>query len=204
MAESYEEIVRKYYREMKPRFIDSLMERYKQSKLRHEDAENIYQDIFLAIHENLLLGRIKENTSWSSYIMTVGLNMASKQYRRLGKIDSADKQYAESEERQSKIAREVEEKIRELSSDDPGIYNNPEVQEILGEELAHTPDPCATIIRYTYLNGMSDAEIVEEYDRYNSTKSVKAKRWQCMKDFIYRVKMALYNAGIIDEKPVKN
>ena len=42
------------------------------------DAENLYQDTFIAVQENLMLGRIKEDTSWSGYIMTIGMNMASK------------------------------------------------------------------------------------------------------------------------------
>lgn len=65
MTETYEDIVRKYYKEMRHNFIDLLMEKYKKSKMRQEDAEDIYQSIFIAIQENLMFGRIKENTSWS-------------------------------------------------------------------------------------------------------------------------------------------
>lgn len=203
MAETYEDIVRKYYKEMRHGFIDYLMEKYKKSKMRQEDAENIYQDIFIAIQENLLQGRIRENTSWSSYIMTLGLNMASKQYRKIGKTDSTDETFDDEEEKQTKVARKVDELIKTLSEEEPGLYKDPEAHAVLGEELTHTPEPCATIIRLTYYSGLSDAEITEEFDRYNSAKAVKAKRWQCMKDLIYRVKMALYNAGIIDDKPEK-
>lgn len=201
MAETYEDIVRKYYKEMRHRFIDYLMEKYKKSKMRQEDAENIYQDIFIAIQENLMLGRIKENTSWSSYIMTLGLNMASKQYRRIGKTDSTDETFDDDEEKQTMVARKVDELIKSKSEDEPELYNDPEAHAVLGEELTHTPEPCATIIRLTYYSGLSDTEITEEFDRYNSAKAVKAKRWQCMKDLIYRVKKALFNAGIIDDRP---
>lgn len=203
MAETYEEIVRKYYKEMRHRFIDYLMEKYKNSKMRHEDAENIYQDIFIAIQENLMLGRIKENTSWSSYIMTLGLNMASKQYRRIGKTDSTNETFDDDEEKQTMVAHKVDELIKSMSEEEPELYNDPEAHAVLGEELTHTPEPCATIIRLTYYSGLSDAEITEEFDRYNSAKAVKAKRWQCMKDLIYRVKKALFNAGIIDDRPEK-
>lgn len=203
MAETYEDIVRKYYREMRHNFIDFLMEKYKKSKMRQEDAEDIYQSIFIAIQENLMLGRIKENTSWSSYIMTLGLNMASKHYRKIGKTDSTDECDTDDEGKQSKITRRVEELIKSMSEEEPELYKDPAAQAVLGDELTHTPDPCATIIRLTYYSGLSDAEITEEFDRYNSTKAVKSKRWQCMKDLIYRVKLALYNAGIIDDKPEK-
>lgn len=203
MEQTYEDIVRKYYKKMKHNFIDFLMDKYRQSKMRQEDAEDIYQSIFIAIQENLMLGRIKENTSWSSYIMTLGLNMASKQYRRIGKTDSTDDSDENNEEKRSKIARKVDELIKSMSDEEPELYKDPAAQEVLGDELTHTPDPCATIIRLTYYSGLSDAEITEEFDRYNSSNAVKAKRWQCMKDLIYRVKLALYNAGIIDVKPEK-
>lgn len=204
MSESYEEIVRKYYDRMRPRFIGYLMSRYKTSKMQPEDAENIYQDIFLAIRDNLLEGRIAENTSWSSYIMTVGLNMASKQYRMVGKTDSSDETPEDEKRRQSEVARKVEEIIQTLKDqEERDLYTDPEAHALLGDELAHTPEPCASIIRLTYYSGLSDAEITEELDRYNSAKAVKAKRWQCMQDLIFRVKKALYFAGITDVKPIK-
>lgn len=203
MANSYEDIVRKYYLEMRRKFIPFLMDKYKNSKMREEDAENIYQDIFIAIQENLAQGRIKENTSWSSYIMTVGLNMASKQYRKIGKTDSAETADDDDDSGQSAIARKVDELIKALTDVEPGLYQDPEAHAILGDELTHTPEPCASIIRLTYYSGLSDAEITEEFESYNSANAVKAKRWQCMRDLVYRVKMSLYIAGIIDEKPEK-
>ncbi len=143
--------------------------------MRQEDAEDIYQSIFIAIQENLMLGRIKENTSWSSYIMTLGLNMASKHYRKIGKIDSSDETEEDNEDKQSKIARKVDELIKSMSEEESELYKDPEAQAVLGDELTHTPDPCATIIRLTYYSGLSDAEITEEFDRYNSAKAVKSQ-----------------------------
>lgn len=203
MAESYEENVRSYYDKMRVKFITTLMTKYRSSKIRTEDAENIYQDIFLAIHDNLDQGRIRENTAWSSYIMTVGMNMASKQYRKIGKTDSAEEVAEDQEERQSAISNRIQEILKELPEEEPTLYADQEVNSVLSDELTHTPEPCASIIHLTYYSGLSDTEITEQLDRYNSTPSVKAKRWQCMKDLIYRVKRALYVAGIIDEKPEK-
>lgn len=54
----------------------------KYSGLTLYDAENLYQDTFLAVHENIQSGRVREDTSWKSYIMTIGLNLAV----RLGMI----------------------------------------------------------------------------------------------------------------------
>ena len=204
MEESYEEIVRKWYKKLRPNFIDCLMDKYKGSKMRLEDAENIYQDVFIAIHENLEKGAIRENTSWNSYIMTVGLNMAGKQYRTIRKTESLVEKKQDDDDSPEKLARKVSEMLQELSDDDEDVlYKDEEAKALLGEELLHTPEPCASIIRLTYFSGLKDKEITEELDKYNSAKAVKAKRYQCMKDLIYRVKLSLYHAGLINEKPVK-
>ena len=133
--------------------------------------------------------------------MTVGLNMATKKYRKYGKTVSLTENSSEDEESPVDLSREVVKELQKLSDDEPGFYQDPEAQALLGEELIHTPEPCASIIRLTYLSGLKDKEITEELDKYNSAQSVKAKRYQCMKDLIYRVKLSLYHAGIIDEKP---
>lgn len=201
---TYEDIVKKWYLKLRDNFTEVLLDKYKTTNLRRADAENIYQDVFVAIRENLLQGRIRDNTSWATYIMTVGLNMASKQYRKIGKTDSTDDiDEEETGDKSSKIMRRIDDMLKSIPDDEPELYKDPEVQEVLGDELIHTPEPCASIIRLTYYSGLSDAEITEELTNYNSVKAVKAKRWQCMRDLVYRVKMALYNAGIIDEKPVK-
>ena len=201
MSESYEEIVRKWYKKLRPNFIDCLMDKYKGSKMRLEDAENIYQDVFIAIHDNIKKGSIRENTSWNSYILSVGMKIASKQYRTIGKTESLMEKNSEDDESPEKLAKKVSEMLQNMTEEEPGLYQNPEAQALLGEELIHTPEPCASIIRLTYYSGLKDKEIIEELDKYNTTQAVKSRRYQCMKDFIYRVKLSLYHAGIINKKP---
>lgn len=201
MSDTYEDIVLKWYRKMRPNFIDNLMQRYKGSRMRLEDAENIYQDVFIAIHENIKRGTIRDNTAWSSYILRIGMNLASKQYRSLGKNEDLTEKRQDDEESPEMLAKKVSELLQSMAQEEPDLYKDPEAQALLGDELTHTPEPCASIIRLTYYSGLTDREITEELNRYNSANAVKAKRYQCMKDLIYRVKLSLYNAGIIDKKP---
>lgn len=213
MAETYEEIVQKWYMRLRGNFTDILMDRYKKTNMRLADAENIYQDIFIAIHQNLQEGRIGSNWDWSNYIIRIGLNMASKKYRVIGKSDSFDETDPEDGEKLSAKAQKISEILKELPTQEgePELYNDPEAHALLGDELIHMPEPCASIIRKTYFSGMSDAEIAEEVAPYrdngkplaDNAKAVKARRWLCMRDLVYRVKLALYHAGIIDEKPEK-
>lgn len=200
MAQNYEDIVRDWYLKLQTPFLRQLTSKY--PALTIFDAENIYQDTFLAVQNNLLEGRIKEDTSWSSYIMTIGLNMASKAYRKIGKTDSADDVFDnDGEGSKSKTAREVEKLVKNLSEEETPLYENEEALSLLGDELTHTPEPCGSIIRLFYYTNMSMDEIATKIGYKNAT-TAKAKKSQCMSDLINRVTCALRNAGF-DVKPKK-
>lgn len=200
MAQNYEDIVRDWYLKLQTPFLRQLTSKY--PALTIFDAENIYQDTFLAVQNNLLEGRIKEDTSWSSYIMTIGLNMASKAYRKIGKTDSADDGFDnDGEGSKSKTAREVEKLVKNLSEEETPLYENEEALSLLGDELTHTPEPCGSIIRLFYYTNMSMDEIAKEIGYRNAT-TAKAKKSQCMTDLIKRVADALRRAGF-DVTPKK-
>ena len=200
MAQNYEDIVRDWYLKLQTPFLRQLTSKY--PALTIFDAENIYQDTFLAVQNNLLEGRIKEDTSWSSYIMTIGLNMASKAYRKIGKTDSADDGFDnDGEGSKSKTAREVEKLVKNLSEEETPLYENEEALSLLGDELTHTPEPCGSIIRLFYYTNMSMDEIATKIG-YQNASTAKAKKSQCMSDLINRVTCALRNAGF-DVKPKK-
>lgn len=148
-------------------------------------------------------GRIKEDTSWSSYIMTIGMNMASKAWRKIGKTDSTDEGFDNEDEPKSNTARKVEELLKTLpdSEGETPLYKDPEAQSLLGDELIHTPEPCGSIIRLFYYEDLSMEEIAEEIGYRNAT-TAKAKKSQCMTDLIKRVTDALNRAGF-DVKPEK-
>lgn len=196
MAQNYEDIVRDWYNRLRPEFLRRLTAKY--SGLSLYDAENIYQDTFIAIQENLMRGRIKEDTSWSSYIMTIGMNLASKEWRKVGKIDSADKGF-DDDEPESNTARKVEDYLKTLpdGEDELPLYQNPEAQALLGDELTHTPEPCGSLIILFYYDNLSMDEIAERIGYKNAT-TAKSKKSQCMKDLIRRVKDSLLRAGILD------
>lgn len=203
MAQNYEDVVREWYNRLRPEFLRRLTVKY--SGLTLYDAENIYQDTFIAIHDNLMMGRIKENTSWSSYIMTIGMNMASKAWRKLGKTDSTDEGFDdEDDEKTSQIALKVEKKIIELSEeeDEDDFFKNQEALSLMGQELSKTSGICQKIIKlfYTYKD-ITMEEIAEEVGLKNAT-TAKAKKNQCMNTLIERVTHALREAGF-DVTPKK-
>lgn len=191
MANNYEDIVRDSYNRLRLRFLRRLTQQY--PSLTLGDAENLYQDTFIAIYDNLLADRIRPDTSWDSYIMTIGLNLANKAMRKLSVTDNID--IGNDDENCKNItAHKVELLWKSIQEDEVSLSDNLEVQSLLGKELMHTPEPCVSIIRYFYYEGMSMDEIADEIG-YRNAQTAKAKKSQCMTDLIKRVIDALNRAG---------
>ena len=187
MAHNYEDIVRDWYNRLRPAFLRRLTQQY--PSLTLGDAENLYQDTFIAIYDNLLADRVRQDTSWDSYIMTIGLNLANKAMRKLSVTDNIGSE--DDENCKNATAHKVESLLKSMPEDEISLSN----------ELTHTPEPCASIIRYFYYEGMSMDEIADEIG-YRNAQTAKAKKSQCMTDLIKRVTDALNRAGF-DIKPKK-
>ena len=197
MALNYEDIVREWYNRLRPAFMRKLTQHYPSLSLG--DAENLYQDTFIAIYDNLLAERVREDTCWSNYIITIGLNLANKEMRRTTVTDyiGNGKDY----ESKDSIVRKAEQIMKDMPDEELPLSDNLEVQSLLGNELTHTPEPCASIIKFFYYENMSMEEIAEEIG-YRNAQTAKAKKSQCMTDLIKRVTDALNRAGF-DIKPKK-
>lgn len=199
MAASFNEMVGEWYVKMHGEFIGVLLEKYRNSGLRREDAEDIYQEVYMSIRENMEKGRVADATTWKSYIMKIGFNMASKKYGVISKFDSMDEGW-DSEERDM---RAYERFLSQTDEDDYSIYRDEDVMRILEEEMGRMPEAHSRIIILTYFEGMSDARIVEVQDRFKNTKSVKAKRCQLMKQLGQRVRSRCLEEGLLGSEREK-
>ena len=192
MKETYEDIVREWYNKVRPLFVNTLKKRF--TSLSYDDIEDLYQQAFLAVHDNLQAGRVREDTSWSSYIIQIGLNLASKDMRHLVKTDSIDSSSVCDEDGVTALQRQVENLLAVNASSDKSAYADADVQKVLGEELGFTPEPCSTIIRLFYFDNMSMEDIAIAVNMKNSA-TAKSKKHQCMKTLKDRVKRALARIG---------
>ena len=194
MKESYEDIVRQWYNKVRPLFMNTLRKRF--SQLDYNTIENLYQDAFLAVYENLQAGKVREDTSWSSYIIQIGLNLATKELRHSGLTDSIHESNNDNEEGHNEISRTVEKLLSECFDEDETMYQNVDALSLLGEELNYTPEPCNTIIRLYYYAKMSMEDIATAVNFKNAT-TAKSKKSQCMKSLTERVKASFKRAEII-------
>lgn len=197
MAHNYEDIVRDWYTRLRPEFLRQLTLKY--SGLTLEDAENLYQDAFLAVYENIKNGQVKDETSWRSYIFRIGMNLASKEWRRAGRNESIDQTYSDEENgKESRTALKMENTLKNLQVDDEdkNLAEDPNAQSLLGDELAHIPEPCGTILILFYYEKLPMQQIAIRTGYKNAT-TAKSKKSQCMKDLMRRVTGAFRREGLI-------
>lgn len=195
MAHNYENIVTEWYNKLKPDFISYISSKF--SALTYFDAENLYQDAFLAVYKNIQDGRVKNETSWRAYIFKIGMNLANKQLRGVNRHVSIDEGSEDMEGNFfSQTAQRVEEKYQELLEMDNDLVNNTEAQSLLGNEINRSPEKCRDILILFYYEGFSMDQIAERTG-YSNAKTVKAKKFQCMKDLKNRVQSAFESYGLI-------
>lgn len=198
MAHNYNEIVSEWYRKLWPRCERVLASACPSLSL--EDARNVYQDAFLAVYDNIVNGRVKDDTAWDSYIIRVCVNLGCKTLR---KVTITDSMYMLDDDISGGVVtnRKAEIALSIPAEDQKSLYDDIEVQAILGNELSHTPEPCASIIRMYYYSDMKMADIAEELGLKNAD-TAKTRKSQCMTDLIKRVTDSLKRAGF-DVKPKK-
>lgn len=186
MAHNYEEVIREWYTKLRPDFIRNLTMKYSGFSLY--EAENLYQDAFLAIYDNIQAGKVNDKTYWKSYIITIGMNLASKEWRKKGITHSFETSSDESNPNYGSLSYKAEQALKAMPDEDDSYeINHKEALAVLGDELKHTPEPCRKILTLFYYEKISMNDLAEEVG-FKNASSVKTKKSQCMKDLIKRVK----------------
>ena len=88
MENYYEDIVCELYSNLRPKFIRILTAKY--PSIRLDEAEDLYQDAFIAVKDNMERGKVRDNTSWEAYIIQIGINLTNKYLRKVQMTDSMD------------------------------------------------------------------------------------------------------------------
>lgn len=187
MKDYYEEIVRELYFNLRPKFIRILTAKY--PSIRLDEAEDLYQDAFIAVKENMEKGKVRDDTSWEAYIIQIGINLTNKYLRKAQITESMD------DPQENGKPNRFATFLNSSTEDEDGELQTMEVKAILGNELEHSPGRCHRILRLFYYASLDLTEIAEEVGLKNAG-SVKVTKSRCMKDLIDRVKNAVRLCGI--------
>lgn len=192
MNENYEEVVRACYNKVKPLFQNVLRNNY--ANLSSDTIEDLYQDTFIDVYKNIKAGKVSDKTSWSAYIITIGLRKADKKAVR-HKTESLEKMFSYDEEKQTMQYNRVEALIQKYLAPEETFYSDKDVIRVLGEEVQYIPEPCSSIIQLYYYENLSMNDISKAVNLKNAD-TAKSKKSQCMKNLTERVKTSLLKLGI--------
>ena len=192
--QNYEEIVRRFADPKGEFFLQfkNTMKKYRPT-LTEDGITEIYHDSFIAAQKNLMEGRVKENTSWNSYLIAIGLNLASHEFRRYGKYDSLDGGGSPESSDDDYYPIDYKPASADVSNEEVAVYNTPEVQLIFGECLSFMNDKCKKILDKTLYGRLSSEEIAVQMD--STPRSIITQRNRCKKNLVELVKARLRDHG---------
>lgn len=187
MPYEYDDIVRQFYEELKPLFINYLRKNF---PLDYDQVMDIYADVWIAVRRNIIEGRVKKGTKWKAYIMKMGWYQADKLVKRspVEHISRDDVRFDHHDFEQL-YAREKEA--------ESSIYDDPEMHSVLAAELSYIPDPCNKILKMYYYEEMSMTEIADSMN-YSTPRSAITIKNRCFDRLKQRVRNAVQRLGILN------
>lgn len=192
MEETFESIVRKWYSKLHRTFIETIMVEY--NNININDAENIYQDVFIEIHRGFERGLMDKDTDWKKYIFSTGMQIARKQLQR-------DSIFSDRHQHLLELLIQMP-----ASENDSFLSDKSDVIKVLMNELMFTPEPYYSIIRMKYFDNMTDEDIYKVLSSSGTEglsldcdiESFNSMLRQGMNDLSLRVKSALRAAELLD------
>lgn len=194
MENEYTGIVRQYYEELYRPFMNLLRSRY--SDLSADAIEDLYHDVWIDVRTNILNGRVEKNTKWKAYIFQIGLfkaNNISTRGIRTSSLDTSD--LSGDDDKFNPLEMEVERK--RMRDEEPDIYQNPELKDVLARELSYIPEPCNKVLKFFYYEGLS-MKMIAEAMNYSSQDTAKVTKKRCFDKLKERVMNSVRRLGIID------
>ena len=160
---NFNQIVNDKYLELRSGFINFISKRF--PNFRMQEIEDIYADTFIAVHDNIIKGRVAADTKWKAYIYQIGLNLS------LNKAKD-NSRYVHAEEKNSDDDMDSQERFAigiSLASIVNECDNEEEKNEkvaILQREITYLPEPCETILKDFYFGQLSMEEIRKDKSFY--------------------------------------
>ena len=176
----------KFYKQFR-----NTMRKYR-STLTEDGIRDLFHDSFIAAKKNLDEGRIREDTSWNSYLISIGLNLSTHQFRSFGMFESLDSSGypAPSSDGSKKDNNPI---LNDRTEEELEEYNTPEVQKLLAETLAFMNDTCKKILEWTLYDRLKSEEIAVMLD--STAASIKVRRKRCKDKLIEIMRSSLRSLG---------
>jgi len=192
--ETYEEIVSRWYSELHDPFVNLIKSRF--NGLFFDEIEDIYQETFLAVHENLHRGSIEADTNWRAYIMRIGLNQTMTYCKAKGKFVTETQAGGDDDDERPDWLSEMaplETQVDE-TTDDP--KERERMIAVMNGIMGSLTGKCRDLLPSFYYARMSMEEICQELG-YANTDSAKSQRLKCFNKLKEAVRARLKMMGLL-------
>lgn len=192
--ETYEEIVSRWYEELHDPFVNLIKSRF--NGLFFDEIEDIYQETFLAVHENLHRGSIEADTNWRAYIMRIGLNQTMTYCKAKGKFVTASQAGGDDDDERPDWLSEMAplETLVDETTDDP--KERERMIAVMNGIMGSLTGKCRDLLPSFYYARMSMEEICQELG-YANTDSAKSQRLKCFNKLKLAVRARLKQMEMI-------
>lgn len=191
MPYDYDNIVHEWFEELKTPFINYIRANF---SISYDEVMDLYTDTWLEVRKIILSDKATDN-KWKALIFKIGWRQADKIATRRPKHISISSGGDEDKDTFIRGLFEAEKAAQIANS--RSVYEDPELQAVLGAELSYIPDPCNKILKLFYFDELSMKEIAEALN-YKSSRSAITTKNRCMDKLKARVKNAVSRLGIID------
>lgn len=161
LKESEQEICAFYNANRTP-FINFLLKKF--DRLRTEDAEDLYQEAFLALHINIRTGKLVELTgSLSTYLLQIGIHKALDKFKL----------------KESQTTDYLNEKPESISHMELSEDDLTEHEKEVYQTINNLTSPCKEILFGFYYDKYSMCALADRLG-YKDESVVKAMKYKCM------------------------
>lgn len=188
MQNEYDNVVKDWFEELKLPFINYIRANF---KLRYDVVVDIYSETWLDVRK-IIFHRRATDIKWRALIFKIGWRKAYKITQRIPAHVSIN---ADESTPFNQALFEAEKAAQ--MADVKSVYEDPDLQEVLGAELSYLPNPCNRILKLFYYDGMSMTEIAQTMN-YGSPRSAITTKNRCMDKLKLRVKRSARLLGIIN------
>ncbi len=189
MAYDYNDIVRQWFEDLKPLFVNYIHKNY---TLSMDEIYDLYTDSWIEVRRIILEGRATDN-KWKALLFTIGKRQAERTSTRRPNMVHVDA--LADHESFDRVLFQVEKGAQEMAYQ--SVYADQELQAVLATELSYLPNPCNTILKLYYFDDFSMTEIARSMN-YSSSRSAITTKQRCLDKLKKRVKDSVRLLGIID------
>ena len=179
----YAEIISRWYKQLHQPFVSLIKSRF--TGLSDSEIEDLYQETFVAVYDNLQGGRVSDDTNWKAYIYRIGLNQANNLCKKNAGVVAIDRRELKDDDVPSSRYENLL-PLGEMIDDEDEVSDRENRINVVNSALDKLRERCRTLLRDFYINKLSLAEIRDEMG-YANTDSVKTQRYKCFS----RLKTAL-------------